>query len=219
MRTKITIILLLLVAIFSSNTVSAQNTDRTLFRAGIIAGFSPSSYKLNGSLLPTSDMIVGYNVGPVLEFLPLDFLSAQGAVLFMAKGGKLTQAGYQTTYRANYVELPLTLRVKPSIGDNARVYFGGGVYYGFAVGGRYQTEFENVKGSRSIRFGSGSDKDLTRTDVGFVAQAGFELGNRFDIGATYYHGTNDVYKGSTFRASNRSFSINAIVYIFRTSLN
>jgi hypothetical protein len=149
----------------------------------------------------------------------LDFLTAQGAALFTAKGGQLTQAGFQTTYRANYLELPLTVRIKPRLAANARVYFGGGIYYGFAVGGRLQTEFENVKGSRSIRFGSGSDKDLTRTDVGTVLQAGLELGNRFDIGASYFHGTNDVYKNNNFRASNRSISINAIIYLFRTSIN
>jgi len=218
MKNKITITILLF-ALFSAYKAIAQNSDRALFRAGILGGFSPSNYKLNGNLLPTSDNVAGYNIGPVLEFLPLDFLTTQGSVLFTAKGGELTQGGYKTTYNANYVELPLTVRIKPRLAGNARLYFGGGVYYGFAVGGRYKTEFQNIKGSRFIRFGSGSDKDLTRTDVGTVLQAGIEFGNRFDIGASYYHGTNDVYKGTTFRASNRTLSVNAIIYIFRTTIN
>ena len=118
----------------------------------------------------------------------------------------------QRTYRINYLEMPLNLIFSSPLGK-AKVLFGVGPYFSYALGGKYKMEVEHTITPNStdsvalINFTSkqvrGTAYDGNRFDFGASLVAGVEFRNGFFIDLNYTVGTKDILSDRYFVFPNR----------------
>ncbi len=157
----------------------------------------------------------GFELG-VLAEIPFgkNNLFFQPGILFSAKGNQFSRtydsAVYQIdtlysqhTLSLNYVEIPLYLTWKYSLAKNqqSHFYISAGSYFAFinTANQSYQnrvlpygsSKYIYNSGTEDLPVGQGTGKYKT-FDFGFVAKAGFELGNVL-IGAYFSQGLTNAY--------------------------
>ncbi|MFI5186457.1 MAG: OmpA family protein [Chitinophagales bacterium] len=201
------ILLILLLAVLFSNSQ---------LRVGIAGGPSVSSVKEINNL-PGWDSIrnnyssrTGIHVGFIAD-IRLSRKSKfyfQPGVFFYNKGRKYTAPNdtigaiktYTFSQFLNYMDMPLNLVLKLSLGQKVRFILGGGPYFSFFYNGKEKTETSYNNGT----FETSENNDLpvgTRTnqyktfDYGVNALAGFEIG-RISLTGNYSRGLGDFFTPS-----------------------
>ena len=84
-----------------------------------------------------------------------------------------------------------------------------GPYFGFALGGKYKTEFDGDTDSEKIEFGDGG---MSRFDAGMSIGACAAV-SIFELGFTYNHGLVDISGDGGHKIKNRAFYI-SVAYKF-----
>lgn len=115
-----TILYLLSVVVFLSNSLYAQNYDTDLreeFMFGLKAGINYSNvYDSNGEEFK-ADGKIGIAAGCFLSILIGPFLGVQPEILFSQKGfkatGKILGSAYKITRTSNFIDIPLLIQIKP----------------------------------------------------------------------------------------------------------
>lgn len=133
----------------------------------------------NGDKLD-NDLIVGYHAG-VNVLLPIapDFYFNPG-LLFSVKGASNEAMGITSTYKINYLELPLNLTYRARVGSG-HVLLGFGPYVGYALGGKAKYEGGNATAEsdilfqKSIESSDGNEMHLKPFDAGANIFFGYEL--------------------------------------------
>lgn len=181
--------ILIVVALLSSLTLGAQ------VRWGIKAGFSSGNMRLKDQTQMTlfhDRMLPAYHAG-VLADIPLSkSFVVQPALLYSVKGTKtintfMTGMGGNeeatTSYRYNYLELPVNFLYKGEAG-RGKVFAGLGPYVAYGVGGKvtYKGYNAGTKKSRQIKFDGEDNTNLEELhanalDVGVNLLAGYEFKN------------------------------------------
>lgn len=127
-----------------------------------------------------NDLIVGFHAGVNL-MIPVapDFYFNPG-LIFSVKGAENENSGITSTYKVNYLEMPLNLTYKSKLG-NGYVLLGFGPYVAYAVGGTAKYQGGNVSYESDIEFqntiesGDGADVYLKPFDAGANIFFGYEL--------------------------------------------
>ena len=167
--------------------------------------------------------LTSFHVGAVLD-LPLSTgLSLQPGLYYTGKGSK-TQNGQETSssfYRATsnprYVELPVNLVGKVSLGGVSNFFFGAGPYAAMGVAGKNKAEgkvfgipfksendivYSNDDPTTSQEEGAGYGK-LKKFDYGFNVMTGVDFG-KLSLGANYGYGLAKLNSGSTNSADDKN---------------
>ncbi len=175
MKSKI-IVLSLSIFLIGICTLQAQT------RFGLVGGVNFQN--LNGTDSDgdklDNDLIVGFHAGVNL-LIPVapDFYFSPG-LLFSVKGASDEAIGLTSTYKINYLEMPLNLVYRAKLG-NGHLLLGFGPYVGYAIGGIAKLEGSNGSAERDIVFQntieSGDDPEfyLKRFDAGANIFFGYEL--------------------------------------------
>jgi hypothetical protein len=150
--------------------------------------YASPSLALNGIAVSTSS-IVGFNIGAAAD-IPVGAFSIQPALLFTTKGYKITEnvtddEGSSTvsgTATLNYIELPLNIFYNLPVGKTGKIFFGGGPYIAYGVGGTFHSD--NTNTSTSVKFGNGEDDNFGNLDFGISVSGGFRFssGLFFSVG-------------------------------------
>jgi hypothetical protein len=127
-----------------------------------------------------NDLIVGFHAGMNL-MIPVapDFYFNPG-LLFSVKGAQNENSGITSTYKVNYLEMPLNLTYKAKLG-NGHILLGFGPYVAYGVGGTAKYQGGNVSYESDIKFkntiesGDGLDMYLKPIDAGANIFFGYEL--------------------------------------------
>ena len=188
-------------------------------RAGInmaneINTFSQSELKAGFN----STNLTGYQIGLVYQVMPKNTgFGIESGVLYSQKGSSFSDStnianvikqGYK---ELNYLEIPVNIRYRLSLGGVA-LYGFGGVYVGYALNGK--TVDETTNDIQDETFSGFSD----HTDYGYNIGGGVELFKKIQFGATWSQGlknTSASFGGlpTPTKATNRVYSIN-LVYLF-----
>jgi hypothetical protein len=178
MKTKALLIVALSTTVFA---LGAKAQDKTTFgvRAGVnfqnITGKDESGHDYDYK------MKTGFNVGVNAE-IPLapDFY-VQPGVLFSTKGAKMDATGGDIKVNLSYIEVPINLLYKPTLGSG-KLLLGFGPYIGIAVGGKVK------QGSNDVSFQFKNDVSATETkptlkrmDFGGNLLAGYELSSKISL--------------------------------------
>ena len=188
-------------------------------RAGInmaneINTFSQSELKAGFN----STNLTGYQIGLVYQVMPKNTgFGIESGVLYSQKGSSFSDStnianvikqGYK---ELNYLEIPMNIRYRLSLGG-VGLYGFGGIYVGYALNGK--TVDETTNDIQDETFSGFSD----HTDYGYNIGAGVELFKKIQFGATWSQGlknTSASFAGlpTPTKATNRVYSIN-LVYLF-----
>lgn len=185
--------------------LNMANEVRSFNRADVSTGFK-------------SDNLTGYQIGLVYQAMPKKSgLGFEIAALISQKGSTFSDStgivgiikqGYK---ELNYVEVPLNLRYRLSLGVMG-VYAFGGVYGGYSYSGKVVDEKTNT--TQNETFPATAD----RIDYGYNFGGGLEIFKKIQLGATWSRGLKDTSKTNvglpvSTKATNKVMSIN-LVYLF-----
>lgn len=151
------------------------------------------------------DPKLGFHLGPVAEFHFGNIFGLETGVLLTTKGG--TEKIGDDKYKINltYLEFPVHARAGYDFGTT-RVYGILGPYFGFALGGSYKNNVDDVKTTTKIDFGT----DMKRFDAGLTIGACAAV-SIFELGFTYNHGFVNI--GEWHNTKNRAFYL-SVAYKF-----
>jgi hypothetical protein len=173
---------LTLILMLSATLAVAQRTDNPKASFGILGGVNLQN--LNGKDMSgdkmENDMIIGYHVGVNIQIPIAPEFYFQPGLLFTTKGAKVNGV-ITRTYNLSYIEIPLNLVYKGSLG-NGYVMVGFGPYIGYGIMGKTKYEGGSASLETDIEFKNvvESGDPLTKTyfkafDAGGNVFAGYEM--------------------------------------------
>lgn len=178
MKTKlISFITILLLSVTMAN---AQGTDKSKLSFAVLGGINMQNLTgtdFTGDKLE-NDMLIGYHVGVNAQIPIVPEFFFQPGLLFSTKGAKTTMGSLTSTYKLNYVELPLNFVYKGALG-NGHVIVGFGPYLGYGIGGKVVTKGGDVSLDTDIVFTNTVELTDPLTDTYFKA---------FDAGGNVFAG-------------------------------
>ncbi|WP_293888851.1 MULTISPECIES: porin family protein [unclassified Sphingobacterium] len=193
--------------LFGSMGAFAQGGLGYGLRAGV--NIPKYSYENGSSESNTGFFVTGYLDAPVSPYFSiLPGLSLQN------KGGKRTisEGSSSGEFKQSIMSLdiPVNLVAKLPTGASGNFIVGAGPYVGFGLSGKNKVKGNvgnwGAEGETDVKFGSGDNDQLKRTDFGVNFLAGYQLTNGFQINAGYGLGlTNLAPNGGS--AKNRVWSV------------
>ena len=204
------------VALALLTTVPAQ----AQLKFGLKGGVNVTNMSFSSDVLDASNR-AGFFVGPTVKFtLPIVGLGIDASALYDQREGKVKLAykdvESENTVKQQQVVVPINLRYGVGLGSMASVFFFAGPQFGFNVGDKTQSIYDQVADWRlkssnfSVNVGAGfmlmshlqlsanyniacghtGDVELKSTAVDAISQiAGFKKGSRanaWQIGLAYY---------------------------------
>jgi hypothetical protein len=179
--------------------VNMASEIKSLSQADIAAGFNTNN-------------LTGYQIGLVYQAMPKKSgLGVEIAALLSQKGSTIDSTnlvnsiteGYK---ELNYIEMPLNLRYRLSLGFIG-IYGFAGVYGGYALSGKIVDEITEVTENETFQ------SFMDHVDYGYNFGAGIELFKKIQLGGTWSQGLKNTSNSTTTTTNNRVFSIN-LVYMF-----
>lgn len=138
MKNKILFLLMFLV-LHSVHGIS-QTDDMSNIRFAVLGGVNYQNLTTKdflGSELSTEG-IVGFHAGVNAQIKIVDEFYFQPGLLFSTKGADVTEAQITEKFRLSYIELPLDLVYKATLGNGA-IMIGFGPYLAYGILGKTQT--------------------------------------------------------------------------------
>jgi len=201
---KLTLPLLLVSAFLLVEPADAQ------VRFGVKAGVNVSNAKIQDN--DSFDPLIGFQGSLMADISISSKFSIQSALRFVTKGfssetefrdaqGQFTGIG-RSTFRTNYLELPVLMLYKVKIGESSQIFGGLGPYMAAGINGK--SDFEGRIPAQRIVFGPKNDRPdgaYNRMDYGLAAAAGIERG-RVVVAVNYNHGLTGISPDSQAFAVN-----------------
>lgn len=188
-------------------------------RVGVTGGIQLANQpvKFSGITL-TSDRIIGYHAGLLLDAPLAGNLSLRPQLLYSVKGGKYDLGGFvgggtsaDLKTSVNYLEIPIQLMYGLEAGPG-QVKIGAGPYVGYAISGKSSGTVNGQSESEDIEFGSGEDQ-TKRLDYGLRLSAGYELTSGLGVTAFYAPGLANLANTSQGTVKNMAFGL-SLSYLF-----
>lgn len=160
----------------------------------------------------SSKNLTGYQIGLTYQAMPKKSgLGIEVAALLSQKGSSIDSTNLINSIKEgykelNYLEVPLNLRYRLTLGFIG-VYGFGGLYGGYALSGK--TVDETTETTTTEKFSS----FINHVDYGYNFGAGLELFKKIQFGGTWSEGLKNTSSTAGTSIKNRVFSVN-LVYLF-----
>ncbi|MBX3240148.1 MAG: PorT family protein [Chitinophagaceae bacterium] len=197
--------------IFIALSVNAQ--EDKLVTLGIRAGGSYTNIvgkNMTGHSLDY-DYKIGYHAGITADLYVFEGFYLQPALLYSVKGAKNETELTKNTYSVSYIELPLNILLKLSLG-NGKLLLGAGPYAAYGIGGSAKSTTGSLTLDRKNKF----KNSLTAQDVldgynvlkpwdfGANALAGYEFEGGFSFQLNAQLGLSDFYPKNEYLQADKS---------------
>jgi hypothetical protein len=146
---------LLIVLIFTLSTSFARAQEKTKSSFGILGGvkFQNLNGKDAGGDQLKNDMLLGFHGGINIQIPLAPEFYFQPGLMYSSKGSKYTSSSLTSTTRLNYIEVPLNMVYKASLGKGFFM-LGFGPYVSYGISGNVKTEGGSLTLNRDIEFKS-----------------------------------------------------------------
>lgn len=142
---------------------------------GVKGGLNITDMSLSSDVFETSNR-TGFFIGPTVKFtLPIVGLGIDASALYDQRESELTNADNEVTkIKQQAINIPINLRYDIGLGSIAAVYLAAGPQFGFNVGDKNQTLFDDV-----------ADWKLNSSNFSVNVGAGVMLLSHLQVGANY----------------------------------
>lgn len=142
---------------------------------GVKGGLNITDMSLSSDVFETSNR-TGFFIGPTVKFtLPIVGLGIDASALYDQRESELTNADNEVTkIKQQAINIPINLRYDIGFGSLAAVYLAAGPQFGFNVGDKNQTLFDDV-----------ADWKLNSSNFSVNVGAGVMLLSHLQVGANY----------------------------------
>jgi len=151
MKNKLLSIVLILV--ISASFAIAQEKSTMSF--AVIGGLNFQNLNgkaFNGDKLK-NDMLLGYHFGANVQIPIVPEFYFQPGILFSTKGAKNVSTLSTSTTKLNYIEIPLNMVYKASLGKGFFM-LGFGPYLAYGIGGKVTTKGSSITLEQNVKFKS-----------------------------------------------------------------
>ena len=196
-------IIVILVAIFATNTAIAQ------VNFGLKAGYNSATVKSSDDEI-TADgkALSGLNIGTVVNVKLKGNLSLQTGLSIGTKGVSVAHEGHADNYKFTAADIPVNLVLNTKSG----LFLGTGVNFGYNLSGKLDATDDPTE-NYSFEFGKG--KNFFRSDLGLNFLGGYQTKSGIFFSGNILVGLKDLKPGpDTWR--NNLFSI-SLGYMFKSS--
>ncbi len=132
--------ILTLVVLLATMTVAAQ----AQVKFGVKGGLNLTSMSLSKDVVDKSNQ-TGFFIGPTVKFtLPVVGLGIDASALYDQRSSKATANGTSETLKQKSIQIPINLRYGIGLGSTASVFVFAGPQFGFAVGDKAETFFDDA---------------------------------------------------------------------------
>jgi hypothetical protein len=142
-----------LILLFSASFAVAQEKSKLSF--GLLGGLNFQN--LNGKDLSgdqlNNDMLLGFHGGVNVQIPIAPEFYFQSGIMYATKGAKNTSGSLSSTTKLNYVEVPLNMVYKASLGKGFFM-LGFGPYVSYGISGNVKTVSGSVTLDRDVKFKS-----------------------------------------------------------------
>jgi hypothetical protein len=172
-----------LILLLSAPLAIAQNTEKAKISFAILGGinFQNLNGKDNSGDKLKNDMIIGYHAGVNIQIPIAPQFFFQPGLLFTTKGAKKTYGSLTGTFKLSYIELPLNVIYKATLGKG-KFMLGFGPYIGYAIGGKASADYGSIAVETDIVFKNSLESgdplsvaNFKAFDMGGNVFAGYEL--------------------------------------------
>lgn len=142
---------------------------------GVKGGLNITDMSLSSDVFETSNR-TGFFIGPTVKFtLPIVGLGIDASALYDQRESELTNTDNEVTkIKQQAINIPINLRYDIGLGSLAAVYLAAGPQFGFNVGDKNQTLFDDV-----------ADWKLNSSNFSVNVGAGVMLLSHLQVGANY----------------------------------
>ena len=156
--------------------------------------------------------LTGYQLGVVYQAMPKKsgfgieigaLLSQKGSTIDSTNLDYSIKQGYR---ELNYIEVPLNLRYRLTLGFIG-IYGFGGVYGAYQLSGKIVDEITGITLNETFT------DFMSHVDYGYNFGAGLELFRKIQLGATWSQGIKNISLAGFAPTTNRVLSVN-LVYLF-----
>lgn len=142
---------------------------------GVKGGLNITDMSLSSDVFETSNR-TGFFIGPTVKFtLPIVGLGIDASALYDQRESELTNADNEVTkIKQQAINIPINMRYDIGLGSLAAVYLAAGPQFGFNVGDKNQTLFDDV-----------ADWKLNSSNFSVNVGAGVMLLSHLQVGANY----------------------------------
>jgi hypothetical protein len=163
--------------------ISAQNADYTRF--GILGGvnYQNMTGKDNLGEKLTGKGITGFHAGVNAQIPIAPEFYFQPGLLFSTKGSNMEENGFNSVTKLSYIELPLNLVYKGTLGNGA-IMLGFGPYVGYGIKGKVTNSGTNIDITSDVKFQNTIETSdpltsvyLKGLDIGGNIFVGYEMSN------------------------------------------
>ena len=151
-----------------------------------------------------ADMKFGYQVGVGMEYAFDDMWSLRPSLMFITKGCKAGEDGYEAKLNPMYLQIPIMAAAGFNISDNMRFIVNAGPYVGFGIGGKYSEEFDGEKEEADI-FGD-EGLDGKRFEFGVGVGVGLEI-SKFIVSLDGMFGLTKVFDSEDVSPKNTTIAL------------
>ena len=176
-------------------------------RIGAKAGVNLANASFNTDVIQT-DNFTGFQIGPILEFSTITGFGVDAAILYSQHGLKFKEPKISREYekKVSTLDIPVNLKLKFTIADQAGVYGTAGPYISFKLD-------DNQISSSDIQ----SQWESKGFGVGLNFGAGVELLSHLQVGINYQLSLNENYSNLSVmsdlkNAKTRIWSITAAYF-------
>ena len=175
-------------------TVSAQ----TSFGAKV--GLNIAS--LSGDDVSDLDSRASLHIGGVAEFEISEKFSFQPELLYSAQGAKISEDGFDATFKLDYINIPLIAKYYVTDGLSIEA----GPQVGFLLSSKLKVEFDGESETEDI-------EDMSSIDFGLSFGLGYKLESGINFGARYNLGLSNISEEDDSDVKNGVFQI-SVGYFF-----
>lgn len=146
------------------------------------------------------DYLSGWHFGLTYEQELSKVLGLESGIYFTHKGFKTDSYNLTKTleYKAQYVEMPLVIKLYQPVSKSVKLYIGAGPYIGIGISGKLSyKETDPLTGAIhseeefDIKWGDGKEDSSRITDLGASVGAGVLI-NNVELSFTYRHTLNNL---------------------------
>ncbi len=173
-------------------------------RVGVIGGFVSSNITTsgtNGTFSPSSRS--GFAAGVSVQGMLAPDLSLGPEAMYIEKGYKTTAAGVTGTFKLDYIEVPVLLRLGMGAGTT-RLFVLGGPSIAFKIA--CSTDLSSGSGSIGGDCSNSTDNNIKSADFSVMFGAGVSV-NALSLSARYDLGLTDVYNNTVNNVSYRNHAL------------
>ena len=188
MNMKNRLLSIVLILVFSASFAIAQEKSKVSF--GILGGvnFQNLNGKLSSGDKLKNDMLLGFHGGFNVQLPIAAGFYVQPGLMFATKGAKdtytLLGSEFTNEIKINYIEMPLNLVYKASLG-NGFFMLGFGPYLAYGISGKQVFEGKDLTFERGV--------DYNALDAGGNIFAGFETGSGLFLQLDTQFGMLNIY--------------------------